>query len=117
MRKSPLWAPEEGRHKGCAYGFRRPRARTNPIGAGYDFPYTGTTPPRVTRLSGEARNRMLAAPSSTFGHAAWSALGMAWRLAGVSIIDGATALTRIPSRTTSSERATVSAATAALLAV
>jgi len=34
----------------------------------YDLPYTGTTAPRVTRLSGEARNIIVAATSSTFGH-------------------------------------------------
>jgi len=31
----------------------------------YAFPYTGTTAPRVTRLSGDARNRIVAATSST----------------------------------------------------
>ena len=36
----------------------------------YDFPYTGTMAPRVTRLSGEARNTIVAATSSTFGHSA-----------------------------------------------
>src|SRR6516164_52402 len=34
----------------------------------HDFPYTGAMVPRVTRLSGEARNKMVAATSSTFGH-------------------------------------------------
>ena len=34
------------------------------------FPYTGTIAPRVTLLSGEARNRIVAATSSTFGQAA-----------------------------------------------
>ena len=43
----------------------------------YVFPYTGTTAPRVTRFSGDARNRIVAATSYTFGQAAWSALGMA----------------------------------------
>jgi hypothetical protein len=38
--------------------------------AAQNFPYTGTTPLRVTALSGEARNRIVAATSSTFGHAA-----------------------------------------------
>ena len=32
------------------------------------FPYTGTMAPRVTLLSGEARNKIVAATSSTFGH-------------------------------------------------
>ena len=57
------------------------------------------------------------ATSSTFGQAAWSALGMARRFSGVSRIEGATALTRMPCLTTSSASATVKAATAALLAV
>src|ERR1700687_3453759 len=42
---------------------------------------------------------------------------MACRFAGVSMVDGAIALTRMPSFTASSASATVSAATAALLAV
>src|SRR5215475_8732942 len=79
-------------------------------------PYTGTTAPRVTLLAGDARNRIVCATSSTLGHAAWSAFGIAWRLAGVSRIDGATPLTRMLSLATSSASATVSAATAALLA-
>src|SRR5205807_1006123 len=83
----------------------------------HDRPYTGMTPPRATRLSGEARKAMVAATSSTFGHAAWSAFGMAARFAAVSMIDGATALTRMPSLATSSASAAVSAATAALHAV
>jgi hypothetical protein len=52
-------------------------AAVQPRGKPYAFPYTGTTAPRVTRLSGDARNRIVAATSSTFGQAAWSALGMA----------------------------------------
>jgi len=43
----------------------------------YVFPYTGTTAPSVTRLSGDARNMIVAATSSTFAQPAWSALGMA----------------------------------------
>ena len=35
----------------------------------YDFPYTGTMAPRVTLFSGEARNKIVAATSSTFGQA------------------------------------------------
>ena len=80
-------------------------------------PYTGTMAPRVTRLSGEARNRIVAATSSTFGQASKSAFGIALRLAGVSMIEGATALTRMPSLATSSASATVSAATPALATV
>src|SRR5581483_6803446 len=82
----------------------------------HDFPYTGTTAPRVTLLSGDARKRIVAATSSTLGQAATSAFGIAARLAGVSMIEGATALTRMSCRATSSASATVSAATAALLA-
>src|SRR5882757_7594885 len=72
--------------------------------------------PRVTLLSGDARKVIVAATSSTFGHAAWSAFGMAARFAGVSMIEGAIALTRMPDGATSSDRATVNATTAALLA-
>src|SRR5215470_10853335 len=86
-------------------------------GAVHDLPYTGTTPPRVTLFSGEARKAIVAATSSTLGQAAKSAFGMAARFAAVSRMEGATALTRIPSLATSSASATVSAATAALLAV
>ena len=46
-----------------------------------------------------------------------SAFGMALRLAGVSMIEGATALTRMPSLATSSASATVSAATPVLAIV
>jgi hypothetical protein len=35
-----------------------------------NLPYTGTMPLRVTAFSGEARNMIVAATSSTFGHAA-----------------------------------------------
>src|SRR5580700_7013798 len=52
-------------------------------GSAHDRPYTGTMPPRVTRFSGEARNTIVAATSSTLGQAAKSAFGMAARLAGV----------------------------------
>ena len=43
----------------------------------YVFPYTGTMAPRVTRLSGDARNMIVVATSSTFAQPACSALGMA----------------------------------------
>ena len=56
----------------------------------YVRPGTGTTASVVTSLSGDARKAIVAAISSGFGHAAWSAFGMAARLAGVSMIDGAT---------------------------
>ena len=57
---------------------RRPSRRTGDAGTvagilgldAYDLPYTGTMAPRVTRLSGEARNTIVAATSSTFGHSA-----------------------------------------------
>jgi len=51
--------------------------RSNGVHKPYAFPYTGTTAPRVTRLSGDARNITVATTSSTFGQPAWSALGMA----------------------------------------
>ncbi len=47
---------------------------------------------------------MVAAIWSGFGHAAWSAFGIAARLAGVSMIDGAMALTRMPRLATSAAR-------------
>src|SRR5262249_39621754 len=82
----------------------------------HTLPYTGTMPPRVTLLSGEARNTMVRATSSTLGQEAWLALGMSLRLVGVSRIEGATALTRMFLPATSSASAMVSVATAALLA-
>ena len=57
---------------------------------------------------------MVRATSSGLGQASWSAFGIPLRLLDVSMIDGATALTRMPAFTTSSASATVSAATAAL---
>jgi len=44
--------------------------RTEHFDDGYALPYTGTTAPRVTRLSDDARNRIVAVTSSTFGHVA-----------------------------------------------
>src|SRR6476659_6602495 len=73
--------------------------------------------PRVTLFSGEARNTMVAATSLTFGHLSYFASGIEARLAGVSMMEGATALTRMSCLTTSSASATVNAATAALVAV
>ena len=54
---------------------------------------------------------IVAATSSTFGHLSKFAFGMPLRLAGVSMIDGATALTRMPSLATSSASAIDSVAT------
>src|SRR6476660_6363749 len=82
-----------------------------------EAPKAGTTPPRVTLFSGEARKRIVAATSSTLGQASKLALGMARRLVGVSMMEGATAFTRIPSTASSSPSAAVSAATPALAAV
>ena len=59
---------------------------------------------------------MVAAISSGFGHAPWSAFGIAARFAGVSMIDGAIAFTRMLRAATSAASAWVNAATAALLA-
>ena len=59
---------------------------------------------------------MVAAISSGLGQAAWSAFGIAARLAGVSMIDGAIAFTRMSRPATSAASAWVNAATAALLA-
>ena len=92
------------------------KSRVTRTSKAHTRPYTGTMPPRVTLLSGEARKAIVRATSSTLGQAAWSAPGIAWRFAGVSRIEGATALTRMSSFATSSASATVSAATAALLA-
>ena len=57
--------------------------------------------------------RMVLATSSTFGQAAYSALGMASRLAGVSMIEGATAFGRVPSFATSSASAPAASGQAA----
>src|ERR1043165_8562392 len=57
---------------------------------------------------------MASAISAGFGHAAWSALGIAARLAGVSMIEGSTALTRMRSPASSAASACVIAATPAL---
>ena len=46
------------------------------------LPYTGTIAPRVTAFSGDARNRIVAATSSTFGQLAKSAFGIDARFAG-----------------------------------
>ena len=62
------------------------------------------------------RNRIASAAASRLTHLDGSALGMAARLAGVSSTEGATALTRMSLPFSSSPRAAVSAATAALLA-
>src|SRR3974390_2453654 len=80
-------------------------------------PKTGTTPPRLTLFSGEARKRIVAATSSTLGQASKLALGMARRLVGGSMIEGATAFTRMPSPASSSPSAAERAATPALAAV
>ena len=48
-----------------------PKLNSSPSSAMlHDFPYTGTMAPRVTALSGEARNTIVAATSSTLGQAA-----------------------------------------------
>ena len=60
---------------------------------------------------------MVAAISAGFGHRAWSAPGMAARLAAVSMIDGTTALTAMPSGLSSSASASVSVATPAFAIV
>src|SRR5262245_63603101 len=82
-----------------------------------EAPKPVTTPPRLTVFSGEARKRIVAATSSTLGQASKLALGMSRRLVGVSMIEGATAFTRIPSPASSSPSAAESAATPALAAV
>src|SRR5215468_5491570 len=82
-----------------------------------EAPKTGTTPPRLTLFSGEAKKRIVAATSSTLGQASKLALGMSRRLVGVSMIEGATAFTKIPSPASSSPSAAESAATPALAAV
>ena len=85
--------------------------------ATHDLPYTGTTAPRVTVLSGDARNRIVAATSSTLGHDAKSAFGIDWRLAAVSMTYGATAFTRMFSDASSAPSAAVIAATPAFAIV
>ena len=85
--------------------------------APYDLPYTGTSPPRAARFWGDASDAITAATCSTFGQREKSALGIAARFAGVSMSDGTTAFTQIPSTQTSSESACVKVAPAALEAV
>src|SRR5579863_5715222 len=69
----------EGREGGreATRGGRRLRETSRPPplpfptrgeGLHYARPYTGTTAPRVTRFSGDARNMIVADTSSTFGH-------------------------------------------------
>ncbi len=48
---------------------RRPSISLRLLGD-QERPYPGTIAPRVTLLSGDARNRIVAATSSTFGQAA-----------------------------------------------
>src|SRR5262245_43942295 len=60
---------------------------------------------------------MVAATSWVLGQASWLAPGMDLRLAGVSMMEGTTALTRMLFGATSAPRACVIAATAAFAAV
>lgn len=83
----------------------------------YVLPFTGTSAPRVTRFCGEARNAIVEATSPSFAHFEKSAFGIAFRFASVSMIEGTTAFTQIPSAATSSASATVREATTDLLAV
>ena len=73
----------EGPHRGRLDRRAAPAAAAARTGARSrgrpSFPYTGTTAPRVTRLSGDARNKIVAATSSTFGQA--SRFGFRHRLA------------------------------------
>src|ERR1700693_4200141 len=75
------------------------------------------TAPRVTRLSGEARNAITSATALGATQLEKSASGIAARLAGVSRTEGATALTQISSPAVSWAIAWVSAATAAFAVV
>ena len=84
------------------------------VGKTYDRPYTGTAAPRETRLVGEAKKKIVSATSPVVGHIDGSASGIARRFAGVSMIEGTTALTQIPSPASSSDNDIVSASTAAL---
>jgi hypothetical protein len=65
-------------------------------------PHTPAPPhSAATRFSGLARKHITSASSATLGHESWSASGIAFRFAGVSMIDGAIAFTKIPSPATS----------------
>src|SRR5882724_3912187 len=77
--------------------------------------YTGTRAPVVNRFSGLASQRIVAATSAGLLQRATTSggLGIALRLAGVSMIDGTTALTRTPALFNSSASARVSATTPA----
>src|ERR1043165_2963177 len=79
----------------------------------YAWPNTGTRVPVVSEFCSEAKKPMVSAISAGFGHLVWSAFGIDLRLAGVSIVDGSTALIRIPSARSSGASDCVSAATPA----
>ena len=66
---------------------------------------------------GESKNAIVAATLPTLGHWLWSALGMACRFAGVSMMDGTMALTKIASAASSSPNDCVMDATAAFEAL
>src|SRR5258708_2553803 len=73
----------------------------------YTAPTTGTRAPVTVRAAGLARNSITPARSRGVTHLAKSASGMAARLAGVSMVEGRTALTVRPRPFHSSARASV----------
>src|SRR5262245_34942542 len=69
---------------------RRTEARERDVGQ------TGTAAPDTTTAASDARYAMTSATASVLTHPERSASGMAWRLAGVSMVLGRTAFTVMP---------------------
>src|SRR5947209_11873480 len=79
----------------------------------YARPYTGIAAPLVGAESSPSRNSITPAISAGLTQRSWSALGIAARLAGVSITLGRIVLQRIPSSLYSTATAFENASTAA----
>src|SRR5579871_4652906 len=80
----------------------------------YLLPNTGMAAPWITLAAGLERNKITRAISSGVGHFEKSAPGMAWRLAGVSMMLGRMELTRTPLPARSAASESISASAAAL---
>jgi hypothetical protein len=68
----------------------------NPFSAPQESPYTGTKAPLVMAAASPARNSITRATAAGCTHFVKSAVGIAVRLASVSIVDGSTAFTVTP---------------------
>src|SRR5215469_12482892 len=82
---------------------------------GRRVPYTGTAAPETRCAAGEARNRYACATSAILGQDAWSASGIALRLAGVSMMLGTTQFTVMPVPRTSAAAMVTRCSTPSLL--